>query len=65
MRSSIFISISLRKGYPVCDLRGRGGDSADKSFKSTRMVAGVKDMRFQAFDAVIPDIFHYLQVRQD
>ena len=32
--------------YLVYNLRKRGGDSADKYFKSTEMIAGVKDMRF-------------------
>ena len=34
--------------YLVYNLRKRGGDSADKYFKSTELIAGVKDMRFQA-----------------
>lgn len=33
--------------YLVYNLRKRGGDSADRYFKSTELVAGVKDMRFQ------------------
>ena len=38
--------------YLVYNPRKRGGDSADKYIKSTEMVAGVKDMRFQA---LVPD----------
>ena len=45
--------------YLVYNLRKRGGDSADKYFKSTEMVAGVKDMRFQA---LMPDILHWLGI---
>ncbi|THU91812.1 hypothetical protein K435DRAFT_223041 [Dendrothele bispora CBS 962.96] len=45
--------------YLVYNLRKRGGDSADKYFKSTEMVAGVKDMRFQA---LMPDVLHWLGI---
>ncbi|KAK1225599.1 hypothetical protein PQX77_011459 [Marasmius sp. AFHP31] len=45
--------------YLVYNLRKRGGDSADKYFKSTEMIAGVKDMRFQA---LMPDILHWLGI---
>lgn len=38
-------------------MRKRGGDSADKYFKSTELIAGVKDMRFQA---LMPDVLHWL-----
>jgi len=31
----------------------RGGDTANKCFKSTELIAGVKDMRFQA---LMPDV---------
>ena len=41
----IYINFPFR--YLVYNLRKRGGDSADKYFKSTEMIAGVKDMRFQ------------------
>lgn len=41
------------------NLRKRGGDSADKYFKSTEVVAGVKDMRFQA---LMPDVLHWLGI---
>lgn len=41
------------------NLRKRGGDSADKYFKSTELIAGVKDMRFQA---LMPDILHWLGI---
>lgn len=50
-------SSSLR--YLVYNLRKRGGDSADKYFKSTEVVAGVKDMRFQA---LMPDVLHWLGI---
>ncbi|KAF5342722.1 hypothetical protein D9758_015866 [Tetrapyrgos nigripes] len=45
--------------YLVYNLRKRGGDSADRYFKSTEMVAGVKDMRFQA---LMPDVLHWLGI---
>lgn len=41
------------------NLRKRGGDSADKYFKSTELIAGVKDMRFQA---LMPDVLHWLGI---
>ncbi|KAH8801225.1 cyclohydrolase [Flagelloscypha sp. PMI_526] len=47
--------------YLVYNLRKRGGDSADKYFKSTEMVAGVKDMRFQA---LMPDVLHWLGIKK-
>ncbi|CAK5268500.1 unnamed protein product [Mycena citricolor] len=47
--------------YLVYNLRKRGGDSADKYFKSTEMIAGVKDMRFQA---LMPDVLHWLGVKK-
>lgn len=43
------------------NLRKRGGDSADKYFKSTEMIAGVKDMRFQA---LMPDVLHWLGIQK-
>ncbi|KAF8340657.1 GTP cyclohydrolase N terminal-domain-containing protein [Cantharellus anzutake] len=45
--------------YLVYNLRKRGGDSADRYFKSTESVAGVKDMRFQA---LMPDVLHWLGI---
>ncbi|KAJ4485413.1 cyclohydrolase [Lentinula aciculospora] len=45
--------------YLVYNLRKRGGDSADRYFKSTELVAGVKDMRFQA---LMPDVLHWLGI---
>jgi GTP cyclohydrolase II len=45
----------------VYNLRKRGGDSADKYFKSTELIAGVKDMRFQA---LMPDVLHWLGIRK-
>lgn len=47
--------------YLVYNLRKRGGDSADKYFKSTELVAGVKDMRFQA---LMPDVLHWLGIQK-
>ncbi|KAG6908207.1 Uracil-regulated protein 1 [Tephrocybe rancida] len=47
--------------YLVYNLRKRGGDSADKYFKSTELIAGVKDMRFQA---LMPDVLHWLGVKK-
>lgn len=43
------------------NLRKRGGDSADKYFKSTELIAGVKDMRFQA---LMPDVLHWLGIKK-
>lgn len=43
------------------NLRKRGGDSADKYFKSTELIAGVKDMRFQA---LMPDILHWFGIKK-
>ena len=43
------------------NLRKRGGDSADKYFKATELVAGVKDMRFQA---LMPDILHWFGIKK-
>ena len=48
-----------RNRYLVYNLRKRGGDSADKYFKSTELIAGVKDMRFQA---LMPDVLHWLGI---
>jgi GTP cyclohydrolase II len=45
--------------YLVYNLRKRGGDSADKYFASTEIIAGVKDMRFQA---LMPDVLHWLGI---
>ncbi|KAG0085229.1 Uracil-regulated protein 1 [Podila epicladia] len=45
--------------YLVYNARKRGGDSAEKYFKRTENVAGVKDMRFQA---LMPDVLHWLGV---
>ncbi len=47
--------------YLVYNLRKRGGDSADKYFRATEMIAGVKDMRFQA---LMPDILHWLGIKK-
>ncbi|KAJ7170725.1 cyclohydrolase [Mycena crocata] len=47
--------------YLVYNLRKRGGDSADKYFKSTELIAGVKDMRFQA---LMPDVLHWLGIQK-
>jgi len=51
--------LSPRDRYLVYNLRKRGGDSADKYFKSTELIAGVKDMRFQA---LMPDVLHWLGI---
>lgn len=53
------LNIILR--YLVYNLRKRGGDSADKYFKSTELIAGVKDMRFQA---LMPDVLHWLGIKK-
>jgi GTP cyclohydrolase II len=45
----------------VYNSRKRGGDSADRYFKATEMIAGVKDMRFQA---IMPDTLHWLGVKK-
>jgi hypothetical protein len=61
------IPLSVRSARPVLmtDLvynsRKRGGDSADRYFKATEMIAGVKDMRFQA---IMPDTLHWLGVQK-
>jgi len=47
--------------YLVYNLRKRGGDSADKYFRATEMIAGVKDMRFQA---LMPDVLHWLGIKK-
>lgn len=52
---------SFPSRYLVYNLRKRGGDSADKYFKSTELIAGVKDMRFQA---LMPDILHWLGIKK-
>ncbi|AGH97131.1 GTP cyclohydrolase II [Micavibrio aeruginosavorus] len=41
--------------------RQEGGDSAAKYFERTECVAGVQDMRFQA---LMPDIFHWLGIKK-
>lgn len=45
--------------YLVYNARKRGGDTADKYFERTENVAGVRDMRFQA---LMPDILHWLGI---
>ena len=47
--------------YLVYNLRKRGGDTADKYFKSTELIAGVKDMRFQA---LMPDVLDWLGIKK-
>lgn len=55
-----YVSLTSRyHRYLVYNLRKRGGDSADKYFKSTELIAGVKDMRFQA---LMPDVLHWLGI---
>lgn len=58
--ADIYLS-SLFHRYLVYNLRKRGGDSADKYFKSTEQIAGVKDMRFQA---LMPDVLHWLGIKK-
>ena len=53
------LTFLFKHRYLVYNLRKRGGDSADKYFKSTEMIAGVKDMRFQA---LMPDVLHWLGI---
>ncbi|KAG8719744.1 Uracil-regulated protein 1 [Ceratobasidium sp. 394] len=55
----LLLVLTAKHRYLVYNLRKRGGDSADKYFKSTEMIAGVKDMRFQA---LMPDILHWLGI---
>lgn len=45
----------------VYNSRKRGGDSADRYFKATEVIAGVKDMRFQV---LMPDVLHWLGVQK-
>lgn len=45
----------------VYNSRKRGGDSADRYFKATEMIAGVKDMRVQA---LMPDVLHWLGIQK-
>ncbi|KAH9936594.1 GTP cyclohydrolase N terminal-domain-containing protein [Fomitopsis serialis] len=47
--------------YLVYNLRKRGVDSADKYFKATELIAGVKDMRFQA---LMPDVLHWFGIKK-
>lgn len=47
--------------YLVYNARKRGGDTADKYFARTEGVAGVRDMRFQA---LMPDILHWLGIKK-
>ncbi|KIK10613.1 hypothetical protein PISMIDRAFT_124184 [Pisolithus microcarpus 441] len=47
--------------YLVYNLRKRGGDTADKYFRATELIAGVKDMRFQA---LMPDVLHWLGIKK-
>lgn len=47
--------------YLVYNLRKRDGDSADKYFRATELIAGVKDMRFQA---LMPDVLHWLGIKK-
>ena len=55
----MWLTHSFISRYLVYNLRKRGGDSADKYFKSTELIAGVKDMRFQA---LMPDILHWFGI---
>ena len=44
---SVAFSSKFSARYLVYNLRKRGGDSADKYLKSTEIIAGGQDMRFQ------------------
>lgn len=68
--SSLFADTSFSARLPtrcrlatdlVYNSRKRGGDSADRYFKSTELIAGVKDMRFQA---LMPDVLHWLGIKK-
>ena len=54
-------SVRPRVADLVYNSRKRGGDSADRYFKSTELIAGVKDMRFQA---LMPDVLHWLGIKK-
>ena len=43
--AAVLISFLFKNRYLACNFRKRGGDSGDKYFKSTEMIADVKDMR--------------------
>jgi GTP cyclohydrolase II len=57
----VVVEFPLIRRYLVYNLRKRGSDSADKYFKSTELIAGVKDMRFQA---LMPDVLHWLGIKK-
>ena len=64
LRSTIFLYHSLLSQlsrYLVYKLRKRGGDSAEKCFKSTEMIAGVKDKSFQT---LMPYVLHWLGIKK-
>ncbi|KAJ9125348.1 hypothetical protein QFC22_000308 [Naganishia vaughanmartiniae] len=48
--------------YLVYNLRKRTGDSAERYFKSTELIAGVKDQRFQALS--LPDTIAWLGIKK-
>lgn len=54
-------ALNLHPRYLVYNLRKRGGDTADKYFRATELIAGVKDMRFQA---LMPDVLHWLGIKK-
>lgn len=56
-----FFFAFLLARYLVYNLRKRDGDSADKYFRATELIAGVKDMRFQA---LMPDVLHWMGIRK-
>ena len=61
-KTSPLLSIdNLSSRYLVYNLRKRAGDSADKYFKSTELIAGVKDMCFQA---LMPDVLNWLGIKK-
>lgn len=47
--------------YMVYNARKRTGDTADRYFPRTEMIAGVKDARFQE---LMPDILHWFGIRR-
>ncbi|KAK4699440.1 hypothetical protein P7C70_g6819, partial [Phenoliferia sp. Uapishka_3] len=47
--------------YLVYNARKRGGDNAAQYFQRTELIAGVKDMRFQA---LMPDVLHWLGIKK-
>lgn len=61
MRPQGVLEGDLEPRHLAHNLRKRGGDSADRDLKSTEMMAGVKDMEFQA---LMPDVLHWLGLKK-